>query len=271
MAEYEADEHWSAVADKAARRSRHGRLVAGDDAPYYRYKRRLFVEEFLPQIPTEGMSVLEVGCGPGGNLAELLPRHPARLVGCDVAPAMVEAARSELGARGAEVFLIDGELLPFDDREFDVTFTATVLMHNPDLRMRQLVREMGRVTRSRIYLVEDTFPPPATPGPRAEEEGGEVGIGDYGSFFSRSVDDYADACANERFTLQDTQYLRTFTSHVLFTFLKTRLDTGRTSEGEGFSRLHWWLETALQPFTRQLDRVVRRPAGELTLMRFDRE
>ncbi len=270
MAKYKADEHWSEVADKAARRSKHGRLVAGDDAPYYRYKRRLFVETFLPQIPAEGMSVLEVGCGPGGNLAEVLRRHPARLVGCDVAPSMVETARQELEAHGAEVFLIDGESLPFRDKEFDVSFTATVLMHNPEGRMAQIIHEMGRITRSRIYLIEDTFSRPATPRPKVGEDDREVGIGDYGSFFSRSVGEYSDACAKEGFVLKDTQFLRTYASHFLFTFLKTRLDKGRTSEGEGFSRLHWGLETALQPVTRQLDRVVRRPDGELTLMRFER-
>ena len=141
MAEYKADEHWSDVADKAARRSKRGRLVAGDDAPYYRYKRRLFLEKFLSQIPTDGRSVLEVGCGPGGNLAELLKRSPRRLAGCDVAPAMVEAAKKSYGSQGVEVVLIDGTTLPFDDEEFDVSFTATVLMHNPTQTMVQIVDE----------------------------------------------------------------------------------------------------------------------------------
>lgn len=276
MADYKADQHWSEVADKAARRGWRGRLVAGDDAPYYRYKRQLFVEKFLSQIPTDG-SVLEVGCGPGGNLVELLKRHPRRLVGCDVAPAMVEAARDEAGRKGAEVVLIDGESLPFDDKEFDVTFTATVLMHNPADRMVKMVDEMCRITSSNLYLIEDTFPPPASapPPPSQSTANGdgmetESGIGDYGTFFSRSVGEYSDACAKNGFVLKDTQYLQTFVSHAMFSFLKVRLDKGRTAEGEGFSRLHWGLETALQPVTRQLDRVIHRPGGELTLMRFER-
>ena len=270
MADYKADEHWSEVADKAARRSKRGRLVAGDDAPYYRYKRRLFLEKFLTQIPTEGRSILEVGCGPGGNLAELSKRHPRRLTGSDVAPAMVEAARDTYGGEGVEVVQIDGKTLPFANEEFDVSFTATVLMHNPDSTMVQIVDEMCRITRSSVYLIEDTFPAPSNPSPRAPTEGSDKGIGDYGSFFSRSPGDYADACARNGFVLKDTQFLHTFVSHAMFTFLRTRLDRGRTSEGEGFSRLHWGLETSLQPLTRQLDRIILRPAGELTLMRFDR-
>ena len=270
MAEYKAGEHWSEVADKAAQRSRRGRLVAGDDAPYYRYKRRLFVEKLLSQIPTRDGSVLEVGCGPGGNLAELLRQGPRRLVGCDVAPAMVEAAKDAYGTQGVEVVLIDGKTLPFDDEEFDVSFTATVLMHNPEPTMVQIVDEMCRITRSSIYLIEDTFPSRASPSPKEGAEDADEGIGDYGTFFSRSPGEYADACAKNGFVLKDTQFLQTFVSHAMFTLLKTRLDRGRNSEGEGFSRLHWGIETTLQPLTRQLDRVIHRPAGELTLMRFDR-
>ena len=269
MARYKADQHWSEVADRAGQRGRHGRLVAGDDAPYYRYKRRLFVEKFLSQIPTTNMSILEVGCGPGGNLIELLRRGPKRLVGCDVAPAMVEAARQEPEAAGAEAVLIDGESLPFADQEFDVSFTVTVLMHNPERRKQQIIDEMCRVTRSRVYLMEDTFPPPAATTPAGSED--DTGIGQYGSFFSRSVGEYVDACTKDGFVSTDTQFLHTYVSHFVFTFLKTRLDKQRTTEGEGFSRLHWGLETALQPLTRQLDRVIRRPGGELTLMRFDRQ
>jgi SAM-dependent methyltransferase len=270
MADYKAGEHWSEVADKAARRSKRGRLVAGDDAPYYRYKRRLFLEKFLSQIPTRDRSVLEVGCGPGGNLAQLLERNPRRLVGCDVAPGMVEAAKEAYGAKGVEVVQIDGKTLPFEDQEFDVTFTATVLMHNPETAMLRIVDEMCRITRSSIYLIEDTFPTPASPPPTERTGDAAEGIGDYGTFFSRSPGQYADACAKNGFVLKDTKFLQTFVSHAMFTFLKTRLDRGRTSEGEGFSRLHWGLETTLQPVTRQLDRVIVRPGGELTLMRFDR-
>jgi SAM-dependent methyltransferase len=271
MARYNAAEHWSDVATKAGGRGGRGRLVAGDDAPYYRYKRRLFLQKFLSQIPTEDKSILEVGCGPGGNLVELLRRNPKRLVGCDVAPAMVEAARQEREAEGAEIVLIDGESLPFADQEFDLSFTVTVLMHNPEQRKAQIIGEMCRTTRSQIYLIEDTFPPSPSARAATTEDEASGGIGAYGSFFPRAVGEYADSCAKGGFALVDTQYLETFASHYLFAFLSTRLDKQRTAEGEGFSRLHWGVETAMQPLTRQLDRVIRRPGGELTLMVFERQ
>ena len=279
MTDYDASEHWSEVAAKAGDRDIDGRLVAGDDAPYYRYKRQLFLDKFLSQIPIEGNAVLEVGCGPGGNLAEMLPRHPQRLVGCDVAPAMVDAARREQPADGAEVVLIDGHSLPFADEEFDVTLSVTVLMHNPDDRNDQLVREMCRTSKSRVYLIEDTFPAaPDSPVPQAPtRDPAATGAakdgspGTYGTFFPRSVSQYAAKCAAEGFGLVDTQYLETYASHYLFALLSNRLDKQRTAEGEKFSQLHWRIESLLQPITRQLDRVIRRPAGELTLMAFDRQ
>jgi SAM-dependent methyltransferase len=278
MTDYDAAAHWSEVAAKAGERDEDGRLVAGDDAPYYRYKRRLFLDKFLSQIPIEGTSVLEVGCGPGGNLAEMLPRHPQRLVGCDVAPAMVDAARRAQPADGAEVILIDGNSLPFADQEFDVTLTVTVLMHNPEDRKDQLIREMCRVSKTHVYLIEDTFPgTPDTQAPQSPtpvsapaSEGTSGNPGSYGSFFPRSVPQYAEACEAEGFELVDTRYLETFASHYLFALLNNKLDKRRTSEGEQFSRLHWWIETLLQPVTHQLDHVIRRPGGELTLMVFDR-
>jgi ubiquinone/menaquinone biosynthesis C-methylase UbiE len=183
---------------------------------------------------------------------------------------MVEAAKEAYGGRGAEVVLVDGTTLPFEDAEFDVAFTATVLMHNPETRMLQILEEMCRITRSTVYLIEDTFPTAASSSPKKQTDDADEGIGDYGTFFSRSPGEYADACAKNGFVLRDTQFLQTFVSHAMFTFLRTRLDRGRTSEGEVFSSLHWGLETTLQPVTRQLDRVIRRPGGELTLMRFDR-
>lgn len=267
MAKYNAAEHWSDVATKAGRRGDRGRLVAGDDAPYYRYKRRLFLQKFLSQIPTEENSILEVGCGPGGNLAELLRRSPKRLVGCDVAPAMVESARHEKEVEGAEVVLIDGESLPFADQEFDVSFTATVLMHNPEQRKAKIIDEMCRTTRSHIYLIEDTSP---TSTVATAKDEGSTGVGAYGSYFPRSVGDYAGSCAQGCFTLVDMQYLETFVSHYLFALLSAKLDKQRTGEGSNFSTLHWGIESALLPLTRELDRVVRRPGG-LTLMVFARQ
>ncbi len=151
MNDYDPATYWSDVANRASQRPR-GQEVAGNDAPYYRYKRQLFLERFLASIPVEGQSLLEVGCGPGGNLRELAQRKPSRLVGCDVAPGMIELAQETVEDLGVEVKLIDGPALPFGDLEFAISITVTVLMHNPANRVASLAEEMAHVTRSSIYL-----------------------------------------------------------------------------------------------------------------------
>ena len=56
---------------------------------------------------------------------------------------------------GVEVLKIDGETLPFADDEFDVVFSATVLMHNVDATVEALVGEMCRVASRRVVLYEE--------------------------------------------------------------------------------------------------------------------
>src|ERR1700681_28092 len=111
MPDKNMEQHWSSVGDEIQSRPDEN-LLAGDDAPYYRYKADLFSTKFLPLVPVEARAVLDVGCGAGRTLKRLAARHPRRLVGCDQANQMVALAKKNLGD-SAEIFLVDGELLPF--------------------------------------------------------------------------------------------------------------------------------------------------------------
>ena len=263
--DYDKDRHWSSVGDQIRGRS-DDNLLAGDDAPYYRYKADLFSTKFLPQVPIEGHSVLEVGCGAGRNLSGIAALHPRRLVGCDVAGEMVALSKQRIGD-AAEVVQVDGAHLPFSDKEFDVVTTVTVLQHNPDAARATLIEEICRVSGGEVFLFEDTSDTKAPrSGARATAEG------DYQNFFGRPVKWYADACARHGFALVDTQLQETFVSHLTFVLLSRILDRGRTaSEGEPFSKLHMAIEERTLPITRHLDRVVKFHKSELTLMRFKRQ
>jgi ubiquinone/menaquinone biosynthesis C-methylase UbiE len=140
---------WNRVADEIDRR---GGVLAGDDTPFHRYKREKFLRRFLDSMPVEGRSVLEVGCGPGGNLAELMKRRPRRLVGCDIAPNMVKLAQRT----GVEVVVVDGSGQPFGDREFDLVFTATVLQHNAIVD--KLLADICRASGDALQLIKDVDP-----------------------------------------------------------------------------------------------------------------
>jgi SAM-dependent methyltransferase len=99
-----------------------------------------------------GMSVLDVGCGEGYVGEELAARGVCRVHGVDI----VDVRR----VKGQVAFsFYDGRRLPFPDARFDLVMLNFVLHHVPDVLKIDLVREALRVTRGRVFILEDT---PAT-------------------------------------------------------------------------------------------------------------
>ena len=101
-----------------------------------------------------GMSLLDVGCGPGTittDLAGLLA--PGRVVGIDASPTVIDEARSRLADGGHRALSFEvGDLyaLPFDDGSFDVVHAHQVLQHVGDPsaalgEMRRVCRRGGMV------------------------------------------------------------------------------------------------------------------------------
>jgi ubiquinone/menaquinone biosynthesis C-methylase UbiE len=116
--------------------------------------------------PAPGATVADVGCGNGAYLAELARRGFAgRVLGLDLSPGMLAAARDRLSAVGGPalspvdglgaVALIaaDATALPLPDGVADLTLAMHMLYHVPD--PSQAVRELRRVTRpgGRVALV----------------------------------------------------------------------------------------------------------------------
>jgi len=96
-----------------------------------------------------GAAVLEVGCGLGTDVFELVEVvGPAgRLVGLDTSKAMIAEARRRASERQVAVTFEVGDVqaLPFPDASFDVCRAARLLEHLPDAG--QALSEMARVTR----------------------------------------------------------------------------------------------------------------------------
>ncbi len=94
---------------------------------------------------SEGMRVLDVGCGPGGLTHELAHRVGAEKVAAiDPAPQFAAACRQR--HPGADVREGVAEALPWDDGSFDATLASLVVAFMRDAD--EGVREMARVTRS---------------------------------------------------------------------------------------------------------------------------
>jgi SAM-dependent methyltransferase len=92
--------------------------------------------------PVGELEVLEVGCGHGDNLLELLTLgfHPARLVGNELLPARAAAARERLPAVTA---LHEGDALalPFEPGSFDIVLQSTVFSSLLDDGFQQRLAE----------------------------------------------------------------------------------------------------------------------------------
>ncbi len=99
------------------------------------------------RVPLAGRRVLDVGCG-GGLLAEALARAGARVVGVDLAPAMIEVARLHAREAGLEIdYRIGGaeELAATDGGAFDVVTCMEMLEHVPDpARMTATLAALAR-------------------------------------------------------------------------------------------------------------------------------
>jgi SAM-dependent methyltransferase len=98
----------------------------------------------LPEL-RPGMSLLDVGCGPGTITHDLAERvAPGRVVGIDRAVEVIESARAG-GAAETDVAFETGDVysLEFGDGSFDVVHSHQMLQHLTD-PVRAL-REMRRV------------------------------------------------------------------------------------------------------------------------------
>jgi len=106
--------------------------VVGDIDEFQKRKRNNMLRWLEGRRP-QGMQVLEVGCGAGGNL-RFLHQLGADTSGADISPRMVELAQTLNAERGMEfpLVVIDGAHLPHADHSFDVVLTVTALQHNHD-------------------------------------------------------------------------------------------------------------------------------------------
>jgi SAM-dependent methyltransferase len=109
------------------------------------------LDAFLEMLPTApDQSWLDVACGPG-IVTRALAGRVGSIVGVDLTPAMVDAARREsAGVANARFELADASRLPFPDGSFDGAVTRFSMHHIPV--PGRIVREMARVVRSGGWL-----------------------------------------------------------------------------------------------------------------------
>ena len=119
----------------------------------YGYHQMIDDLEFQVTAPyARGARVLELGCSTGLILARIA-RIAEEAVGIDLSEGMAQQARD----RGLDARIGSVCDLPFEDEEFDLTYSFKVLGHVPDIEAA--LREAARVTRPGGHLLLEFYNP----------------------------------------------------------------------------------------------------------------
>lgn len=118
--------------------------------------RPFFIERVSKFSPN---SILEIGCNCGPNIYLLAKKFPnAEIIGIDINPLAVQKGNEWLTQEGiTNVKLLEGkadELGQFQDSSFDVVFTDGVLLYIGPDKIKKVMKEMIRLTRKALILME---------------------------------------------------------------------------------------------------------------------
>ena len=166
---------------------------------YDRYHR----DQFLPLVPAPGRRTLDVGCGEG-RLTRHLATLGHRVVGVDVSPSLVAAARE--AAPEMELHVANAAALPFPDASFDQVVSFMCLHDVDDLE--GAVRELARVLEPGGVACLAIVHPLNSAG-RFEKHGRFVIRGSYLDSFR-----YADKVERDRLTMTFESQHRPISAYV---------------------------------------------------------
>ena len=250
---YDPQNYWNDVAQHISNRNDNN-IIAGDDEPYYRYKRKMFLNLF-DSIGFANKKVLEVGPGPGGNLQYLLQKNCKEMAGADISEQMIRLAKKNLQGTTISIHKTDGFTLDFTDNYFDITFTSTVLQHVTDEnQLQQLIKSICRVSSSEVVIFE-----------RIENK-----ITGHESNLGRPVSYYADIFKNNGFTLHTTRFLPVRASYIICGAIRKLFNPKSRKEGEPISKISRILQTIALPATKVLDKLI--PAkSDLCMLYFKKD
>lgn len=129
-------------------------LILGHFSPYLR-----IIEKTMSEIlPKKGGRYLDIGCGTGNFIAEILLRNKdATVVGVDFSPAMIKRAREKVSIFKSETELLIAdfnERLPFENSIFDYVICSNVLYTAK--KPLYLLKELFRVIKEEGRLVLTT-------------------------------------------------------------------------------------------------------------------
>ena len=128
--------------------------------PYTKVLRETTLQVFPPQ---ENISVLDVGCGTGTQLA-MYRKAGCKLYGVDTSPSMMAIARRKLG-EACDLRLEDASHMTFNSQIFDLVTIGHVLHVMPAPIRSAVLAECERLVKldGSVILIDHTFGPYSFP------------------------------------------------------------------------------------------------------------
>ncbi|MCU0328254.1 MAG: class I SAM-dependent methyltransferase [Chitinophagales bacterium] len=236
---YNVQEYWEEVAQRIKDRN-HENYLAGDDEPYYEYKRKLSLS-ILSNFKVSQAKVFELGFGASGNLFTLLQGNPLLLYGADLSPTMFSIAQSRMkDYPQVSLSLLSSHVLPYEDKYFDISFTITVLQHNTDENaLRNTVEQLCRVTKKNIVIAERI---------ESSIKGDNLCMGRPVSFYESLFNSYG-------FSLEKVEFLPLSVSYYVCGAIRKIANPSHRKEGEPSTKLAIMLQKLVLPVTKLLDKV----------------
>jgi ubiquinone/menaquinone biosynthesis C-methylase UbiE len=246
--QYHPEHYWDTVAENIKARE-NLKIIAGDDEPYYHYKRRRFLN-LLNTIDFTDKTILEIGSGPGGNLEFIYNKGCKKITGVDISKQMILLSKELLSGKNIDIIKINGTDLPFEDKAFDIVFTSTVLQHNTnEEELHHLINEICRVAKDEVLLFE-----------RIEKKikGHETNLG-------RPISYYERLLKENDFKLTTSNAMPIQVSYLVCGAIRKLFNRSNRKEGEPLSRFSIALEKLLLPVTSKLDKIALRKRDVMLL------
>lgn len=124
------------------------------------YFDRILFQEFLSETDLTGKVILDFGCGTGRYWDLILKNNPAKLIGCDISPAMINKLREKFPI--SEVYKIKNNTNRLDflqNNSVDFIISTLVIAHIKNIK--ETIKEWNRILKKNGKIFITDFHPAA--------------------------------------------------------------------------------------------------------------